>query len=406
MRKREKRITAPTQTRKQLGDMRVRRPMSLVAFWQDGKFVIENYLSNKQVEVNPLIINLLQRMDEYRHLNDVLEIFGNIPKSDWLVQQLLKHDLLVTEGTALDIKDRSIEQSWKWNQDARYFHYSSQHVQYEGSIKKQREALAKLAETNPPPSPFKDYRDGNSNNERNLLNVKLAGSYDDNYRQQSRGEGQTQNDLWQSLLKRRTRRNFQRKKISFDDFSTLILWTWGRTHTIKSEIGTNLLKTSPSAGARHPIEVYPLVIRVKGADPGIYHYSVKSHELECIKKGMLERLALRLCSYQPWVRNASALFFMTAVLPRSMWKYNHSHAYRVVLLDAGHLGQTFHLVCTRLGLAPFTTAATKDKEIERALGIDGVSEIPVYTAAVGLPASGDNNIVPNHSIDVLPSVFP
>jgi nitroreductase len=54
---------------------------------------------------------------------------------------------------------------------------------------------------------------------------------------------------------------------------------------------------------------------------------------------------------------------MTAILERTMWKYALSHAYRVIFLDAGHLGQTFHLVCTKLGLAPFTTAATEEAAI-------------------------------------------
>jgi hypothetical protein len=58
----------------------------------------------------------------------------------------------------------------------------------------------------------------------------------------------------------------------------------------------------------------------------------------------------------------------------------------VLLLDAGHLGQTFHLVCTRLGLAPFTSSAKDDKGIERLLGIDGVREISLCAAATGIPA--------------------
>lgn len=79
---------------------------------------------------------------------------------------------------------------------------------------------------------------------------------------------------------------------------------------------------------------------------------------------------------------------MTAVVNRTMWKYKQTNAYRVIQLDAGHLGQTFHLVCTSLGLAPFTTAATQDIAIEQELGIDGVSEIPIYTAVTGVPANG------------------
>ena len=78
---------------------------------------------------------------------------------------------------------------------------------------------------------------------------------------------------------------------------------------------------------------------------------------------------------------------MTAVFPRTMWKYRVARAYRVVLLDAGHLCQTFCLVATWLGLAPFCTAALKDTLIEKDLGIDGIRESVLYVAGVGLPAT-------------------
>ncbi|MGH9793102.1 MAG: nitroreductase family protein, partial [Candidatus Acidiferrales bacterium] len=60
-------------------------------------------------------------------------------------------------------------------------------------------------------------------------------------------------------------------------------------------------------------------------------------------------------------------------------------AYRVVLADAGHLCQTFYLVATWLGLAPFATMALADSQIERALGVDGVKEVALYAAGVGVP---------------------
>jgi len=78
---------------------------------------------------------------------------------------------------------------------------------------------------------------------------------------------------------------------------------------------------------------------------------------------------------------------MTAVFPRTMWKYDFPRAYRVVLLDAGHLCQTFCLVATWLGLAPFCTAALKDTLIEGDLGIDGIRESVLYIAGLGVPAT-------------------
>ena len=71
---------------------------------------------------------------------------------------------------------------------------------------------------------------------------------------------------------------------------------------------------------------------------------------------------------------------MTAVFARPQWKYPASRAYRVVLIDAGHLCQTFCLVATWLGLAPFCTMALADTKIEDDLKIDGVTESIIYTA--------------------------
>ncbi len=75
-----------------------------------------------------------------------------------------------------------------------------------------------------------------------------------------------------------------------------------------------------------------------------------------------------------------------------MWKYGRARAYRVVLLETGHLCQTFCLTATRLGLAPFSTAALKDSLIEKTLGLDGISESILYVAGVGLVSGRRNKL--------------
>ena len=80
---------------------------------------------------------------------------------------------------------------------------------------------------------------------------------------------------------------------------------------------------------------------------------------------------------------------MTAVFARQMWRYPYARAYRAVLLDAGHLCQTFCLLATARKLAPFCTMALADSVIERDLEIDGVQEAVIYAAGVGCrPAGG------------------
>lgn len=79
---------------------------------------------------------------------------------------------------------------------------------------------------------------------------------------------------------------------------------------------------------------------------------------------------------------------MTAVFPRTQWKYREPAAYRTVMIDAGHVCQTFCLVATWLGLAPFCTMAFDQTLVEKELALDGVSESVVYAAGVGTPPSG------------------
>ena len=66
---------------------------------------------------------------------------------------------------------------------------------------------------------------------------------------------------------------------------------------------------------------------------------------------------------------------------RAVVKY--FNIYRVSLIEAGHVCQTFCLVATSLGLAPFSTMALADSKVEKTLGIDGINESILYSAGVG-----------------------
>jgi len=91
---------------------------------------------------------------------------------------------------------------------------------------------------------------------------------------------------------------------------------------------------------------------------------------------------------QWWYDSAAAVFVMTAVFARTQWRYQFPRAYRSVLLEAGHACQTFCLVATWLGLAPFCTGRFSDADVERDIRADGVTESFVYGAGVGQRAAG------------------
>jgi SagB-type dehydrogenase family enzyme len=128
-------------------------------------------------------------------------------------------------------------------------------------------------------------------------------------------------------------------------------------------------------------------LEVDGLRRGLYHYAPERHELDIMGRGNYSPRMEEYCAGQWWVGTASAVFLMTAVLERTMWRYGSARALRTIYMEAGHLCQTFCLTATALHLAPFCTAALKDTTIERDLGLDGISESVLYASAVGHPMS-------------------
>ena len=194
-------------------------------------------------------------------------------------------------------------------------------------------------------------------------------------------------ELEATLAARRTIRAFRRQPVSFADLAAIVGGTWGRTGTNHMGLfGSLMTKTSPSAGSLHPIECYVLAWNVRGLSPGLYHYDVRADDLRRLRRGFLRDEAVSAASGQSWVGQAAFLCIMTAAITRSLWKYQDEVTYRTLFLDAGHLAQTFCLLATARGLGSFTTAALQDSYIEKLIGLDGVSEFPVYLCGAGVPA--------------------
>lgn len=157
-----------------------------------------------------------------------------------------------------------------------------------------------------------------------------------------------------------------------------------------------LKKVSPSAGGLHPIEAYVMAQRVEGVPTGLYHYHPVRHALEPMKAmdtTQTADLALRAVADQDWFVGAPMLVFLVARVERNFWKYrNHVKAYRAILLDAGHLSQTFYLLATEAGMPAFVTAAMNEKDVEQALGLDPLSDAVIAVCGCG-PASGAQDVV-------------
>ena len=209
-------------------------------------------------------------------------------------------------------------------------------------------------------------------------------------------EAELSGQFYDVLRARRTTRSFDRdSSLALERVSTLLGTTFGcRGLAPLGEAGMIVKKTSPSGGGLHPTEAYPIVVRVDGLRPGLYHYEVGSHSLallEPLSAEGAEQLALAFECGQTYLGGACMYVVMTSRFARLNWKYrDHDRAYVVALMDAAHLSQTFYLVSTELGLGAFVTAAINVGDIDDRLGIDGFAEgaVAICGCGVPLPAPG------------------
>jgi SagB-type dehydrogenase family enzyme len=347
-----------------------RRSPFLVSYWNDAELVFENYATGKGVTAAPIATEVLNFFSRWRSAAALFRHFPQYSSSSLraAIQELAQHSLLQRSDRKLQPLERNMS-AWKdWNPAAGFFHFTGRDLPFEADLVSIGRYMQGLTQEKAMPVPVKHYPRAA---QTILPPPRAAGEF------------------VRVLTTRRTWRRFDAGKLALANLATLLGLTWGvREWVAVPPLGRFAVKTSPSGGALHPIEAYVAARDVEGIAAGIYHYDASKHRLELLRRGMTRERMSDYVIGQRWFSEAAAFVFMTAVFTRTQWKYRYPRAYRVVLAEAGHLCQTFCLVATWLGLAPFCTMAMADSKIDHDLGIDGVTEGVLYVAGVGKRPAG------------------
>jgi len=338
-----------------------RRSPHLVTYWRDGRLLVHNYRSNVAAAATPLVVAVLDACGGWSGLPDLERRFREYSRAS--VHRTIRRLVRLTLVETSRRRTRADADPWaSWDPAAGLLHFSSKDLPYR-EPRMTSAALARRAHRESMPTV----------DQRRPLGVTVG-----------LPPPQTTGEFVRVVLERRTWRRFARTPMTVQALATLLGVSCGiRFWVDVKNIGRFALKTYPSGGAQHPLEVYVVVRNVRGLPQGVYRYGADRHRLDRIKRGATRRRIERYLPTQEWYAHASALFLITAVVPRTQWKYRFSRAYKVVLAEAGHLCQNLCLTATWLGLAPFCTMAFADSRIERDLGIDGVNEAIIYAAGVG-----------------------
>ena len=354
------------QGNRTIAELRMKRSPHLIVYFSHRDLIFENYITRQAFRGSPDTIKLLDSFDEWKTpMQTSLELSGYTRKSVLdSARNLLERGLLITkQSDQAKIADQFGE-DWEWPTASKYYHFSSKIDEPFASPSEIRGYYLKHLKGRKQPSIYKSYPSSPK--------IRLPTPSGPNV------------PLFVTLGRRITTREFSGLPITLKQLSIILYNTWGEISTYRTqEFGRLLHKTSPSAGGRHPIEAYAIVNGVKGISPGVYHYSARDHSLELLRAGDFKSKCESLTAGQVWTRDASVLFFMTAVVARTAWKYRVPRVYRAFLLDAGHLSQSFLLSSTGLGLGAFCIGVFSDVTVERELGLDGVNEIALFGVGVG-----------------------
>jgi len=187
-------------------------------------------------------------------------------------------------------------------------------------------------------------------------------------------ETSEEGELAELLARRKTQREYSTDPLTLDELARIL-----HSCRIIEQEGESERRTYPSAGARFPIEIYPLVFNVEGLASGCYHYDNAGDTLETLWEKDLSDDVARIVS--PHVTRPAVALVLTAVIARAEVKYG-ARAYPFSLLEAGHMAQNMSLVCTKLGIGCCPIGGFVNDTLSKIIDLTA-HELPIYVYAMG-----------------------
>ena len=228
------------------GERQSTPPADLVAYWRNGSLCVDEFVRGRRIKVAPPVLQLLDRFGEPRSVPAAIQDLAGFELAPVrrAIRRLVRWGFLVP---ATDRKSRrDVSADWKGSFAAAHFHFATRNPIYLQEPGDQAQYLSRRFAAGPQPSLYRQYP------RRPRVTLPADGR-----------AGELTLD--QALSRRRTVREFTRRPVALSDFARIVRGTWGQTGWLDGGIlGQLIVKTSPSAGARHPIECYVLAWRVKG----------------------------------------------------------------------------------------------------------------------------------------------
>lgn len=145
----------------------------------------------------------------------------------------------------------------------------------------------------------------------------------------------------------------------------------------------------PAGGSVGELEIYPLITKCAGLEPGLWHYAADRHGLELVAEpGPPVRALIDAAKATSLMRaDPQVVLIVAARFGRLGWKYE-TIAYSLTLKHVGVFYQTVYLVATAMGLAVCGLGGGDADDFARASGCDYFAEGSVGEIVIGSANAG------------------
>ena len=345
--------------------MQFRRTATLVATFEDGQIILHNFLSRDRFACSSEYLEFLAKLDEWHDAEDLFAYFPDTDRAS-LAQQLIElvaAKALIVKGSPEAVQDDKYRREWLWGESAGFFHFSIRETPFVTGPRVRRLMRQRKAWRPSPP-----VHQSNSDLKRvtKLPHTDIG------------------SEPFALMRRRRSQRQFDGKPVSLQALADCLFAGNGIIEMIEDkDFGRLPLTMTPSGGARNPFELYVYAARIDGLQPGFYHYGALQRDLGLVRAGKVD--VPEMLGTQKWAAKAAAIVFLVAHFPRTMWKYHLPMAYRIVMMEAGFIGQNMTLAATHHGLSAVPSGALKEAVIEGYLGTPTVESAVVLSLSLGKP---------------------
>lgn len=180
-----------------------------------------------------------------------------------------------------------------------------------------------------------------------------------------------------TIIRRRSTRAFAGTAVKLEDLARVLEYAY-RADLVLDEWAV------PGFFDPSLLETWVVAQNIDGLTPGVYLYVPESRELRLVDSGDFRRETHYLALGQDLAGMAGAVVFHTCDLPAAVRRWG-DRAYRLMHMDAGHLGERMNLAAIALGLGVSGIGGFLDEEVNSLLGIPA-QEACVYITCIGAPA--------------------